>query len=57
MLKQQFPYSTSWKKAIVTATTIALFVAALLIFLQPFDTNEHQAQYKSLLLSGYGSKI
>lgn len=34
---------------------LGMFLAVLIIFLEPFDTNQFQSDYKLLLLSGFGA--
>lgn len=50
-LKQPYPQlAKRWKMII----TISLFIAAFLLFFQPFGLSEYKSNFKALILIGYG---
>ncbi len=53
-LSQQIPFTFSAKKQLLIAIILGLFLSFILIFLEPFNTNNFESEYKRLLLSGYG---
>ena len=52
--KQQFPFVSSIKKKILVGLIIGFFLSFIIIFLEPFDTNEYESNNKTILLSGFG---
>lgn len=53
-LNRPIPYTQSWKKTIAIGSIVGAGLSMLLIFLQPFDTDEVQFSYKVVKLAGYG---
>jgi len=52
-INQAYPYHAAWKQQLITALSIALVVAFLLLFLQPFDTYQTSLEGKNWKLMGY----
>jgi hypothetical protein len=53
-LKRQLYFVTSIKRKILIGFILCLYLNFIVIFLQPFDTSQFEADNKILLLSGYG---
>lgn len=51
---KQIHFTSSLRKRVITGLTLGIFLSFLIIFLEPFDTNQFQAEYRILLLSGFG---
>lgn len=45
---------SSFKKKFFVAFILGFFLSFLIIFLEPFDTNDFHSNYRNLLLSGFG---
>lgn len=52
--KKQVPFVSSIRKKILIGLIIGVFLSFIIIFLEPFDTNEYESNHKTLLLSGFG---
>lgn len=53
-LQKQIPFTESLKAKAAIALILCAYLSFIVIVLQPFDTGQFQAQYKVVLLSGYG---
>jgi len=53
-LKNQTKYTVSFKYQLIIATTLGLFLSFILIFLEPFNTNEFESEFKTEILLGFG---
>lgn len=54
ILNKQIPFVSSLKKKIVVGAILGLLLSFIIIFLEPFDTNNYKANYKNVILSGFG---
>ncbi len=52
-LNRAIPYTYSWKHTVIIGVIVGTMLSMLLIFLEPFDTDEVQLDYKVLKLAGY----
>ncbi|AXT20333.1 LytTR family transcriptional regulator [Flavobacteriaceae bacterium AU392] len=52
-LNRSISYTSSWKYTFFIGLILALGLAFVLVFLQPFDTYSNKMPYKELKLSGY----
>ena len=52
--KKQIPFISSLKKRILVGAILGFLLAFIIIFLEPFDTNNYESNYKTLSLSGFG---
>jgi len=52
-LNRSISYTSSWKHTFFIGLILALGLAFILVFLQPFDTYSNKMPYKELKLSGY----
>lgn len=53
-LKRQIHFLSSIKTKVWVGLILSIYLNFIVIVLQPFDTSQFQAEYKTLLLSGYG---
>lgn len=53
-LKKQLHFVASVKRKILVGLILCIYLNFIVIVLQPFDTSQFEAEYKILLLSGYG---
>ncbi|WP_299674481.1 LytTR family DNA-binding domain-containing protein [uncultured Dokdonia sp.] len=53
-LNRPIPYTQGWKQTVIIGSIVGGGLSMLLIFLQPFDTDQVQFNYKVLKLAGYG---
>lgn len=53
-LRKQIHFVTSTKRKILIGLILCIYLDFIVIFLKPFDTSQFVAEYKLLLLSGYG---
>lgn len=53
LLKRHIAYTYSWRHTLYIGVIIGLLLAAILIFLQPFDTYQSNMPHKNLKLGGY----
>lgn len=51
---KQIPFTASGKRRALIGLILAVYLCFIVIVLQPFDTSQFDAEYKTLLLSGYG---
>lgn len=52
--KRQIHFVASTRKKAWIGIILCLYLSFIIIFLEPFDTSQFEAEYKTLLLSGYG---
>lgn len=52
-LNRSIAFTPSWKYTLIIALVLGGLVSFILIFLQPFDTYQHDAPDKNLILGGY----
>jgi hypothetical protein len=53
-LKRQIHFVASIRKKVLIGLLLGIYLSFIVIVLQPFDTSQFKAEYKTLLLSGYG---
>lgn len=53
-LNKQIHFTASAKRRTLIGLILAAYLCFIVIVLQPFDTSQFDAEYKTLLLSGYG---
>ncbi|WP_412984681.1 LytTR family DNA-binding domain-containing protein [Pontimicrobium sp. IMCC45349] len=53
-LNKQIPFIASLKDKLLVGFILGCILAFIIIFLQPFDTNNYESNYKNLILSGFG---
>lgn len=53
-LKRQLYFTRQIKRKILIGLILCIYLNFIVIVLQPFDTSQFDAEYKTLLLSGYG---
>jgi hypothetical protein len=53
-LKKQIHFLSSLKTKVWVGLILCIYLDFIVIVLQPFDTSQFEAEYKTLLLSGYG---
>ncbi len=53
-LNKQIHFTASGKRRALIGLILAVYLCFIIIVLQPFDTSQFDAEYKTLLLSGYG---
>ena len=53
-LNKQIHFTASGKRRALIGLILAVYLCFIVIVLQPFDTSQFDAEYKTLLLSGYG---
>lgn len=53
-LNRQIHFTASGKRRALIGLILAVYLCFIIIVLQPFDTSQFDAEYKTLLLSGYG---
>lgn len=51
---QQIHFIAAFKRKLLVGCILGLFLSFIIIFLQPFDTNQFQSKNRYLLLSGFG---
>lgn len=56
-LNQPVAFAKSWRHALLIGSLLGGLLAAILIFLQPFDTYTHNSPTKNLELAGYAPLI
>ena len=54
-LKRQIYFVASTRKKVLIGFILSIYLSFIIIVLQPFDTSQFEADYKVLLLSGYGA--
>lgn len=52
-LNRSIAFTASWKYTVLIALILGALISFIMIFLQPFDTYQHNPPNKNLLLSGY----
>ncbi|THD69277.1 LytTR family transcriptional regulator [Robertkochia marina] len=52
-LNRSIAFTASWKYTLLITLILGALISFIMIFLQPFDTYQHNAPNKNLLLSGY----
>ncbi|WP_343634001.1 LytTR family DNA-binding domain-containing protein [Fluviicola sp.] len=53
-LNKQIHFTVSGRRRALIGLTLCVYLCFIVIVLQPFDTSQFDAEYKTLLLSGYG---
>lgn len=53
-LLRQIHFTASLPRRILVASILGAYLSFIIIVLQPFDTSQFEAEYKTALLSGYG---
>lgn len=53
-LKRQIHFVASIRRKVLVGFILCIYLSFIVIFLQPFDTSQFEADYKIALLSGYG---
>lgn len=53
-LKRQVHFTSSLSRKILIGIILGIYLSFIVIVLKPFDTSQFDAEYKTLLLSGYG---
>ena len=53
-LSKQIPYNSSFRKQFLIGVFLGGLVIFIMIFLEPFDTNRFESNYKYLIFSGFG---
>lgn len=53
-LKRQIHFVASIKKKVLVGFILCVYLCFIVIFLEPFDTSQFEAEHKTALLSGYG---
>lgn len=53
-LKRQIHFVPSIRKKVLVGLILCIYLSFIVIVLEPFDTSQFEADYKVLLLSGYG---
>lgn len=53
-LKKQIHFTASGRRQVLIGFILCVYLCFIVIVLQPFDTSQFDAEYKKLLLSGYG---
>ena len=56
-LSKQIPYTYSFKKQFLIASLMGMLLAFIMVFLEPFNLNQIQPNYKILKLSGFGGVV
>lgn len=56
-LKSQIHFTASIKRKVLVGLILCVYLSFIIIVLQPFDTSQFKAEYKTLLLAGYGFLI
>ena len=56
-LNRQIHFIASVKRKVLVGFILFLFLSFIIIFLEPFDTDQFQSDHKSLVLSGFGILI
>jgi hypothetical protein len=56
-LKKQIHFIASIKRKVLVGFILFLFLSFIIIFLQPFDTDQFESDHKLLLLTGFGVLI
>jgi hypothetical protein len=57
VLHKPVAFTASWRHTLLTGVFLGGLLAAILIFLQPFDTYTHESPTKNLELAGYAPLI
>lgn len=55
--KRQIHFTASIRRKVVIGAILCIYLSFIVIVLQPFDTSQFEAEYKTLLLAGYGFLI
>lgn len=53
-LNKQIPFVYALKQKAFVSLILGGFLSMIIIFLEPFDTNEYESNYRLLMLSGFG---
>lgn len=53
-LFKQIPYNYKFEKQVVIAIVLGIFLAFIMVFLRPFDTDRFESDHKHLILAGFG---
>lgn len=53
-LNKQIPFVSRLKEKAFVGLILGVFLSMIIIFLEPFDTNEYDSNYRLLTLSGFG---
>lgn len=53
-LKRQIHFTASIKRKVLAGLILCIYLSFIIIFLEPFDTSQFEADHKTLLLSGFG---
>lgn len=56
-LKKQIHFLASTTRRLLVGLILCVYLSFIIIFLEPFDTDQFEADYRFLLLSGYGVLI
>jgi hypothetical protein len=56
-LQRQIHFIASLRKKVLVGLTLCVFLSFVIIVLEPFDTDQFEADHRFLLLSGYGILI
>lgn len=55
ILNKQIAFISVWNKKLIAALILGAFLSMLIIFLEPFNTNEYESNYRTLSLLGFGA--
>ncbi len=56
-LSKQIPYNSNFKKQFLIASFMGMLLAFIMVFLEPFNLNQIQPNYKFFKLSGFGGVV
>lgn len=56
-LNRQIRFTSSLKRKVLVAFLLGLFLSMLIIFLEPFDTNEYESKNRTISLLGFGALL
>lgn len=54
LLNKQVNFIASIKRKVLAGSLLGLFLSMIIIFLEPFDTNEYDSDYRLIVLFGFG---
>lgn len=54
-LNKQIHFTFTLKRKAFVALSLGIFLSMLIIFLEPFDTNQYESNYRTLSLLGFGA--
>ena len=52
--KKRIPFVATFRESIIIGLVLGLLLSFIIIFLEPYNTNQFQHKYKTLLLFGFG---